>query len=200
MISETQHPSPRPFPLCDLQESPRPLWAPRPALRSSHKRASTPPSSPDPSHIGDGPSEGSVPDLRVRNSSDGGPTRAAHHWSHWRDGEQVGNAPVPVPAPPGSDSGEECLLTQTTAWRGAQGPRGNPQQLWVRDTGGSPTHVPLRHPTRDISTPHTDLCHSPPSWAARANVTRAQRVWFLRFPGSVPARGGGYQDSRPFYR
>ena len=156
---------------------------------------------PLPSRNGDGPSEGSVPDLAVRNSSDGGPTRAAHHWSLRRDGEQVGNAPVPVPAPPGSASEEECLLTQTTAWgTRPRAPEGTPSSCRSGTREGPPTHVPRRHPTRDISTPHTDLCHSPPSWAARANVTRAQRVWFLRFPGSVPARGGGYQDSRPFYR
>ena len=126
MISETEHPSPRPFPPCGLQESPRPLWAPRPALRSSHKRASTPPSSPDPSHIGDGPSEGSVPDLRVRNSSDGGPTRAAHHWSHWRDGEQVGNAPVPVPAPPGAPRRKSVCSPKPLRGGGPRAPEGTP--------------------------------------------------------------------------
>ena len=78
-----------------------------------------------PSHNGDGPSEGSVPGLAVRNSWDGGHTRAAQHWSIRRDGKQVGNAPVPVPAPSGSALGEECSPKPLRGGRGP-GPRREP--------------------------------------------------------------------------
>ena len=102
--------------------------------------------------------------------------------------------------PRGASRGKSVCSPKPLHGGGPRALEGTPSSCRSGTREGPPTHVPRRHPTTDISTPHTDLCHSPPSWAARANVTRAQRVWFLRFPGSVPARGGGYQDSRPFYR
>lgn len=103
------------------------------------------------------------------------------------DGDQVSYAPVPVPTALGEPSqGENCLLVETTAWGGAQGPGGSPQQLQAGDPGRSASPRAILGQPLGLSTPaDTNLGPLPPSWAARelrSPVLRESRS--LRFTSS----------------